>query len=237
METGGRFFDEYLSHENLFVQYFTDKLTSIEKYKEPGNLLDLGCGPGTFLRVARGCGWKVTGVELSAPSIAYARQTGLQIEAARIEDITGYARTFDAVSIFQTIEHMEDPLAVLTKAREMLRQDGILVISTPNRKSLAGRLLGKRWFGFYNDEHLFFFDQQSFEALVRNAGFEILSVQIDSGKPLTVSWVLIRLADYYYNHRRIAHRILNIFKPVARYLDWIKLKEPMVDLIIIARAN
>lgn len=234
-ETGGRFFSEYLKHEGLFEQYFSQILEILNPYQRQGRLLDVGCGIGTFLRVARSRGWDVTGLDLSVASVEYAKQTGLDVRQTRIEDVDPSAESYDVVTIFQTIEHMEDPVAVLVNARSLLKPGGVLVLTTPNRESLLGKILGNRWFGYYNEEHLFFFNKPSFETTVEKAGFEILITRVDQGKPLTLSWVFIRLADYYYNHRKFARDVLTILRKVSRLFDWLKIREPMVDLIIVAR--
>ena len=165
-----KFLDEYLREEGLYARYFNDKLRVIERCRPTGSLLDFGCGAGTFLRCARERGWEVVGVEGSVPAATHSRSTGLDVREGVIEDLKLSGR-FDVVTAFQTIEHFADPLAFLSNIRNLLKPGGLLVLTTPDRRSLLGKLMGKRWFGYFNDEHLFFYDCGSFQKSIEKAGF------------------------------------------------------------------
>lgn len=228
-----KFFREYLKEEELYAAYFNEKLRGIESRRPVGALLDFGCGAGTFLRCARERGWEVVGVEGSAPAAAYSRQTGLDIREGVIENLS-LSGLFDVVTAFQTIEHFADPVAFLNSIRTLLKPGGLLVLTTPDRKSLLGTLLGKRWFGYFNDEHLFFYDCDSFKRSIQKAGFANIVVTRESGRRLSPSWVLTRLLHYYYTEPGFMRQLFVRSEPIWRRLDWIHVSEPAVNLVAMA---
>lgn len=230
-----KFFKEYLNLEKNFRECFKRYLIKIYKYKVKGKLLDIGSGAGFFLSEAKMSGWEVSGIEASKSSAKFASKKGFKIYNSTIEKAKVKTNSYDAVTMFQLIEHLEDPVKVLKKANTLLKKNGIIVISTPNRESLLGKLMNKKWFGYYNDEHLFVFDKESLRNILEETGFKVLSIEEDNGKILTPAWVLIRLSDYYYNHKNNLKKYLDITRPLWRYLDWIKFYEPQVDLVVIAK--
>ena len=232
-----KFFEEYLSFEKYFNSYFKNCLKIISRYKKGKKLLDVGCGAGMFLNQAKAKGWSVTGVEPSRKPSFFAKSRGFSIYNSIIEKAKIKPKSFDAITLFQLVEHLENPINVLKKLRSLLKKDGLLMLTTPNRNSLMGHLLGKKWFGYYNYEHLFMFDKDSLKFALEKAGFKVIKIYEDDGKSLTPSWVLTRLSDYYYNHKTFIKGLLNVSRPMWKYFDWINVREPKVDLVVIAKSN
>jgi len=150
---------------------------------ENRSLLDVGSSYGAFLELARELGWAVTGVELAHKPAAYAAQeraldvfTGTLAEAAYPDD------TFDAVTLWDVIEHLDDPLSTLREIRRILRPGGMLMLFTINQRSLinrVGHVLHRASFGtlkrplvlLYDIHHNFFFDRVTLGGLLGLAGF------------------------------------------------------------------
>lgn len=142
----------------------------------PGRVLDVGCAAGFFLRVMADLGWTTTGLEISAGMCEYARGT-LGLPDVRRGDLLSVplpAESFDVVTLWDVIEHLEDPPAHLRAARAALAPDGLLVLETQNVASGFARLLGRRWQHFKHEEHLYHFDPATLERLLREAGFRIV---------------------------------------------------------------
>lgn len=98
-----------------------------------GRLLDVGCGPGTFLLVARERGWHVRGVEPTPEPALIAREAGLDVFNGVIEDLPEDAAIgFDAITSFEVLEHVSRPASILGKMRSLLRPGGRLLLSVPN---------------------------------------------------------------------------------------------------------
>jgi SAM-dependent methyltransferase len=141
-----------------FVESATDR-------RGPLNVLDVGCGDGTFLLAGRKQGWTVTGTELN-PSIA--RSAGLTV----FEDIANASANapYDVITFWHTLEHMRNPRAMLEAAVKMLAPDGVVLIAVPNAHSIQARVFGPRWFHLDVPRHLFHFSPRSLDALLAKTG-------------------------------------------------------------------
>ncbi len=101
--------------------------------RPPGRFLDVGCGGGHLLALARAAGWEVAGVDPSADGCARARaQYGLQVEAAPLEAAALAEASFDVVTLVNVLDQAPDPLALLRAARRALRPRGLLIARVPN---------------------------------------------------------------------------------------------------------
>jgi SAM-dependent methyltransferase len=147
-----------------------------------GRLLDLGCGCGAFLTVARNAAWNVEAVEIGRASAAYARdRLGLTVHRVPLEEAEFPAGAFDAVVMLEVIEHLESPSAALARVARWLRPGGAALISTPNFDSLYRRLHGAGWWVVnLEEEHIMLFTEASLTRLLRSRGFEVAWRQIRS---------------------------------------------------------
>lgn len=167
-------YDDYAALEPGLMRTARSRLRRIDRLaglvrdtrQQPGhrNLLDIGCGTGAFLEVARRSGWDVRGVEVSAYAAEQARQRGLSVACEPIEHLTPPPATYDCVTLWDVLEHVRDPVRVLRAAGSALRSAGVLALSTGDITSLCARLSGRRWHLFNLPEHLYFFSPA---ALVR----------------------------------------------------------------------
>lgn len=105
-------------------------------------VLDIGCGGGLFLAKMKEAGADVIGIELSDTRAYYAKtKHGIEVVKRTIEDDywQAFHGTFDAVTLWDVIEHVNFPLATLRAAAEMLKSGGILLIDTPCRDAFYHR--------------------------------------------------------------------------------------------------
>jgi SAM-dependent methyltransferase len=112
-----------------------------------GSILDVGCASGAFLRLMRGSGWRVTGVE---PSLAQSRRAAETLGgSANIQQCVLQEASlqggFDLVTMWDVLEHVTSPTEFLALASAQLRPGGYLVLNVPRIDSVAARLLGGRW--------------------------------------------------------------------------------------------
>lgn len=156
-----------------------------------GRWLDVGCSDGAFVAEARRQGVDAAGIELASPAVEAARQRGLPVSQGRIEDLACDA-PFDAVTAFDVLEHVPNPLEFLNHCRRLLRADGRLAVSVPNLASWARRLMGKRWYFYIPDGHLHYFHPATLRKLLAAAGFETLRLQPIT-KAVTLSYSLSQL--------------------------------------------
>jgi SAM-dependent methyltransferase len=97
--------------------------------------LEIGCGDGHFLRIAREHGYAGTGSELNPQSIERVRTAGFEVLAAT--DMAHHERSYDALVMFQVLEHLHEPYEFLASLLRYVRSGGLIVISTPVRPSCA----------------------------------------------------------------------------------------------------
>jgi len=234
-EDGEKFVTEYLREYSLFKEYFDTIIKIILKRKKPKLLLDVGCGVGIFMQNLKEIGWNAIGVDMSDASVEHAKSRGLKVKLGKIEDMKLKSNSFDVITLFQTIEHIEDPIKTLKKIYSLLRKDGLLVITTPNEESLMAKILGKYWFGYRNIEHLYFFNKRSLAKMQAEVGFRRIDVNSENGRTLSLPWVLTRLFDYYYNDQNSSLRLALVkSQPYWKYFSWITFREPGVNLLSVA---
>ncbi len=157
-------------------------------------ILDIGCGGGLFLSLLKQQGARVTGIELSDSRAQYARMKhDLQVYKHPIESDfwqKEYAGHFDAVTLWDVIEHVNYPFQTLQCAVNVLRPGGWLLIDTPCRDSfyhrfgeLTYRLTRGRYPTFLNamySSHLFghkqIFSMDEMRRLFESAGLEVFDL-------------------------------------------------------------
>lgn len=110
--------------------------------RPPGRLLEVGCGPGFLLEGARQAGWDVAGLDFTPSFVEEASRRGIDVECAAPAD-SDYLRAggYDAIFLFNVLEHLYDPLDALRKCFSALVPGGIVGIGVPNEAGLATRLL------------------------------------------------------------------------------------------------
>lgn len=128
-------------------------LETIDAFATPaGRVLDIGCGTGFLMEQLVPRGYTGVGVDLSPESVEITQARLAELGASdrlRAEVGSAYdppAGPFDLITITDVLEHLEDPRACLTAARERLAPGGLVVVSTPNRRSLHG---ARRWMSKY----------------------------------------------------------------------------------------
>jgi SAM-dependent methyltransferase len=145
-----------------------------EKFPQGGSILDVGCSRGFFLH-SLGNGWQLHGVELSRSAAEYAaQQHGIQVHAGSLFTASFADGFFDAVTVFDVMEHLPEPAKLLAEVRRILKPAGWLVIGTGNCDSLAARLAGSQWAYFAIPDHLSFFGKNSLRRTLAAAGFSRL---------------------------------------------------------------
>lgn len=165
--------DAYLAEERGRRRTARRVLDLIQPYAAHGRLLDVGCGPGLLLDEARGRGFEVEGVELSASAAAYARERlGLRVHEVAVEELDADGGGFDVVVLADVLEHLSDPVGVLRHCRTLLRAGGVLCVITPDPSSAAARLAGRRWWGLL-PAHTFLLRRATLRRVVQDAGFEL----------------------------------------------------------------
>jgi len=145
----------------------------LARHARAGRLLEVGAGDGYFLNAARDAGWTVEGLELSSPRVERAKKWfGIDLAPRDLFTARLEPGTYDAVAMFQLIEHVHDPRGILRRSHELLRPGGILMMSTPN--VLAYGRKNRDVNSWRIPRHLFFFTPKTLVRTVENSGFDVL---------------------------------------------------------------
>jgi len=196
----------------------------------PGRLIDVGCATGTLARVASEAGWQATGLDASAWAIARARKRCPQAEfvSGLIEEAEFPAAGFDVVTLWDTLEHVSDPAAVLRRVRTWLRPDGWLFLNVPNCESIPARLMGRRWVLLLR-EHLWYFSPRTITALLQHCGFAGVET-----RPNFVVFSLANVADRIGQYPAAPARVAGKLATSA-IAKRIRLRFPIGEMNVAAR--
>lgn len=143
-------------------------------------LLDVGCSSGAFLDAAVKLGFQAEGVEPAPQAAATAKAAGLNVRQGLLQE-AGYAEgQFDAITLFEVIEHLQQPAELLQECRRILRPGGILLIGTGNAASWSMATMGARWEYLSiakHGGHVSFFSSESIALLGQRAGFDVAAIR------------------------------------------------------------
>ncbi len=140
-----------------------------------GSLLDVGCGNGDFIARMKSFGWSVSGVEPDPVAATRSRSLGVQVFTGTIADVPP-ANRYDVITLSHVIEHVTDPIALLRECGRRLRpKTGILVMTTPNIKSLGHWWFRSYWRGLEMPRHLVLFSPASLSHFVAPFGPKLAS--------------------------------------------------------------
>jgi len=193
---------------------FIDRIKRIDnvwnKPRENTILLEIGSADGLFLEQARNFGYNVKGIEPNKETSKYARESlGMDVQTATLAEAEIEDESLDIAVMFHVIEHLLDPNFEISKIRNLLKTNGLLVIETPNINSLPYKLLRKKWRQFIPD-HYWFFSEKTISYLLEKHGFKILQIK-SVGKKASLQFIFNRLG-------RWSKLLANLLSRIIRHL-------------------
>lgn len=175
--------DEAVS--DLTAMSYETALRRFQTYRHTGRILDIGCGAGAFLAVATRAGWEAVGTETASTAGVLGKAAGATVLHGGSASALLPDESLDVVTMWEVIEHVENPLELASEARRLLRPGGLLFLTTPNFASLQRHLLGRRWPRFHL-EHLSYFDQGTLSRLLERAGLLVRTAYTKNLDPFVV---------------------------------------------------
>ena len=198
---------------------YEEELDVIQKYKKSGKLLDVGTNMGFFAHRASCRGFDVQGIDPSESLSSIGKEHfGLQIENSYLTSCSFNNGDFDVVTMIDVFEHIPNPIDNLLKAKDLIKEDGIICIKVPNGnynafKLAAYKLLGKSAdrdiFDAY--EHVAHYTTKTFTKATEEAGLQIKRIYIP--KPIHPP-VWHKLTGHYFQYPSPPH--LDMGNYVAR---------------------
>ncbi len=186
-----------------------------------GRILDVGCSTGMFLELAREAGWDVFGVEPSRWLSRRAQsQFGARVFNTTFEGAPIAAESFAAITMWDVLEHVPDPMAFVAKASHLLRPGGVLAVNVPNIESWIARLFGTRW-PLLLPEHIYYFSPGSLRVLLERHGFHVECFHSHR----------VYFSAGYVTHRLAQHNLPGA-RALARVVQGSRLHSRMVPLLM-----
>jgi len=172
-------FHDYVAERDARVEAGRAAARTLTRLVPAGRLLDVGCAAGFFLEAAS-AHFDVTGVELSPFASGYARETlGLRVFTGDVTEGAVDGERFDVVTVWNTVEHMADPLGALVSIARLMRPGAVLALSTGDVAGPLARLDLESWNLMAPPHHLFFFSPATIDLLLAKAGFELRRLVYD----------------------------------------------------------
>ena len=183
-------------------------LALLHRFAESGRLLDVGCASGLFLDHAASSGWEVVGVEpseqLFRQACARLASKGLVLKSV-IEEADLPLAGFHAITLWDVLEHVADPVGILRRCHSLLKPGGILILNVPDLQSLQALLLGRHW-PLFLPEHLTYFTRPALRICGEKVGLRWVAFGRRSAN-FSLQYVTYRLSQHAIPGARLAHRI------------------------------
>lgn len=137
-------------------------------------LLDFGCGVGGFLMKAREMASMALGIELEIRLQEFFQSQKL-IVYKNLEELSKENIKFDIITAFHVVEHLPDPLQILSQLSNLLEKDGEIIIEVPNADDALLTLYKSKEFSHFTywSQHLYLFNQANLLKLIKKAGFKL----------------------------------------------------------------
>lgn len=160
-------------YEQVRARALRWKLTLVKKFSSTPqpSLLDYGCGTGYFLASMKQNGFKIAGVEPSSIARSNAEKITNEKINETIESVEG---TFDIITLWHVLEHVNDLNSAMQKLKARLSTNGTIFIAVPNYKSNDAKTYGMKWAGYDVPRHLWHFEQKTMMQLLGNHRMKIV---------------------------------------------------------------
>ena len=176
-----RFIERVIEDLKWWNSVYDDRYAFLESRLSASRraILDIGCGPGYFLKKVIDRGWKCFGVEPSRQAARHAAGLGIDVKNAFFNEETASSLgRFDAVHLSEVLEHVPDPAEVLKRASGLLNKGGVICCVVPNDYSPVQKVLkDKLNFSPYwlaPPHHINYFSFSTLKGLMERSGFQVI---------------------------------------------------------------
>jgi|SRR5688572_14043239 len=150
--------------------------------------LDVGCSTGFVVEAARDAGWEAIGTDLNPSAVEFGRSRGLDLRTVALEDGGFEPASFDAVSLFDVLEHLIDPREVVRACVGLLRPGGILFLYVPNYDSASRLLMGADAHFIWPTHHLNYYTPATVRDLLGREGLDTVYVATEGLDVVDYLW-------------------------------------------------
>lgn len=165
------------SHEYRRKRFGVERVEQLEKLcsdSKGKRLLEIGCSTGFVIEEAASRGWDTIGIELNPSAAQFAKNKKLEIFEQPYEDIS-FDKKFNAIAMYDVLEHLVDPKSILERAYNDLEDDGVISLYVPNWNAASRQLLGEENAHYiWPTHHLTYFTPETLKMLLEKTGFKII---------------------------------------------------------------
>lgn len=191
-ESAAHGYDDYAALEPALRATFRRRVARL-RLAAGARVLDAGAAYGYAGSEAERAGLRVAAVELSREAAAHAAMLlPGHVARASADCLPFESASFDAVMLWDVLEHLPDPHRAVAELARCLRQGGRLALTTGNVDSLVARLSGRRWHLYTLPEHLFFHSPESLRRLLGAHGLRIEQMRAE-GAWFPIGYLVERL--------------------------------------------
>jgi glycosyltransferase involved in cell wall biosynthesis/SAM-dependent methyltransferase len=162
---------------SLISKRYNELFDKFEPYRKTNNILDFGCGNGFLLDEAKKRGWNVYGTEFDSRYVENCRKKGIHMFQVPVtaDDFRGVE--FDVITCIEVIEHLVRPAEEVELFYSLLRNEGLLYITTPNFNAFSLKVAGGDWSVVTYPEHLSYFTSKTLTYLCGLNSLKPLAVE------------------------------------------------------------
>ncbi len=181
-----------------------------EKLGLKGRLLEIGCSYGFFLNILKEKNWDVKGTELAKDSVKFAKEKyRLDVREGSLEELK-FKEKFDVIVMFDVLEHTRNPDEQARIVNNLLNENGIFVLTTPNIRSLDYFLNGKYWDWMIPPAHLNYFSTKTIKRFLKKNGFKVIYLKTSKGDAKNIVYAfLLALLKRIGLKERIREKLTN----------------------------
>jgi 2-polyprenyl-3-methyl-5-hydroxy-6-metoxy-1,4-benzoquinol methylase len=172
--------------------------------------LDVGCSTGFVVEAAQEAGWAAVGLDLNPSAVEFGRSRGLDLRAVALEDAEFEPESFDAVSLFDVLEHLLDPVRTLRACTRLLRRGGIVFLYVPNYDSASRLLMGKDAHFIWPTHHLNYYTPATIRDLMSREALDTVYLATEG----------LDVVDYLWYRREVQGRTDEGVEEIADLLQF-----------------
>lgn len=163
--------EDYINERPWKRASFNENIKILEKFRDSGKILDVGCGHGFFIEQLNREKWDPVGIDLGTSAVETAKTTGCEIYNTSIYKAPFNKNSFDVITGFHILEHLPNPRKFLEKSFNLLKEDGLIYLEIPDIGSAPARMFNRRWW-YIMRFHTYYFTAKTLNSLLTDTGFQ-----------------------------------------------------------------
>ena len=172
-----------------------NKLKLVNSLSKKGNILDVGCGTGEFLKTYSNANWTIQGIEPELKAREKAEKL-LGIKLIKSLFDCKNENKYQIITLWHVLEHLPELNKTIEHLKKLLSKQGRLIFALPNVDSYDAKKYKEYWAAYDVPRHLYHFSQISFNKLMKNH-----NLKIESTKPLKFDSYYVSLLSESYKSK------------------------------------